>query len=214
MRNSLTRFLAGSLLTAAVAAAWAAEPAADSAPIRFEISRFEVKGNTLLPPAQIDALLARFAGKERDFGDVQHALEALEAAYHERGYNVVTIELPEQELNRGVVLLRVVETRVGRIVVKNNRYIDENNIRRSLPALREGRTPDLKAVSANLKQGNESPAKEVTLKLQSGELEDEVDAVLDVKDQSVWKVMANVANTGTEQTGKTHVGFILQNANL
>ncbi|GJI94386.1 hypothetical protein RugamoR57_11040 [Duganella caerulea] len=215
MRNSLTRLLAGSLLSAAVASAWAADqPPAEGTPIRFEIARFEVKGNTLLPQAQVDALLAKFTGKERDFGDVQRALEALEAVYHQRGYNVVTIELPEQELNRGVVQLRVVETRIGRIQVKNNRYFDENNIRHSLPALQEGRTPDLKAVSANLKQGNESPAKEVTLKLQSGELDDEVDAILDVKDQTPWKGMVNIDNTGTQQTGKTHVGFILQNANL
>lgn len=214
MTYSLQRLLAGAILSAAVSTAWAAAPADDSAALRFEISRFEVSGNTLLPPAQIEQLLTPFTGKTRDFGDVQRALEALEAAYHARGYNVVTIELPEQELNRGVVLLRVVETKIGRVKVKGNQYFDEANIRRSLPALREGQTPNLPRVSANLKQGNESPAKQVTLKLQAGEKDDEVDAVLEVKDQPVWKAMANVDNTGTEQTGKTHLGFILQNANL
>ncbi|MYM26947.1 BamA/TamA family outer membrane protein [Duganella sp. CY15W] len=213
MRYSLTRLLAGSLLAAAVASAWAADTADDSA-IRFEISHFEVKGNTLLPPAEIDALLSKYSGKQRDFGDVQRALEALEAVYHERGFNVVTIELPEQELNGGVVVLRVVETKIGRVSVKNNQYFDEANIRRSLPALQEGQSPNLKTISANLKQGNESPSKQVTMKLQSGEKDDEVDAVLDVKDESPWKVMANADNTGTEATGKTHLGVILQNANL
>jgi hemolysin activation/secretion protein len=209
MRNSLTRLLAGSLLAAAVTSAWAADDV-----IRFEIARFEVKGNTLLPQPQIDELLSKFTGKERDFGDVQRALEALEAVYHQRGYNVVSIELPEQELNRGVVQLRVVETRIGRVSVKGNQYFDEANIRRSLPALQEGRTPNLKEVSSNLKQGNENPAKQVTMKLQSGDKDDEVDAVLEVKDESPWKVMANADNTGTESTGKTHLGVILQNANL
>ncbi|TFW19158.1 ShlB/FhaC/HecB family hemolysin secretion/activation protein [Duganella callida] len=213
MRYSFTRLLAGSVLAAAVATAHAAD-ATDDGALRFEISRFEVTGNTLLPPAQIDAIVGKYSGKQRDFGDVQRALEALEAAYHERGYNVVTIELPEQELNGGVVTLRVVETKVGRVSVKNNQYFDEANIRRSLPALQEGRSPNLQAVSANLKQGNESPAKQVTMKLQSGEKDDEVDAVLDVKDESPWKVMANADNTGTDATGKTHVGVILQNANL
>jgi hemolysin activation/secretion protein len=213
MRKSLTRLLAGSLLAAAVTSAWAAD-AADDGAIRFDITRFEVKGNTLLSQPQIDELLARFSGKERDFGDVQRALEALEAVYHQRGYNVVTIELPEQELNSGVVQLRVVETKIGRISVKNNQYFDEANIRRSLPALREGSSPNLAAVSVNLKQANENPAKQVTMKLQGGEKDDEVDAVLDVKDQSPWKLMANADNTGTESTGKTHVGVVLQNANL
>ncbi|WP_373988301.1 ShlB/FhaC/HecB family hemolysin secretion/activation protein [Duganella sp. BuS-21] len=212
MRYSLTRLLAGSVLAVAVASAWAQAP--DDSAIRFEIARFEVKGNTLLSQAEIDTLLARYSGKQRDFGDVQRALEALEAVYHQRGYNVVTIELPEQELNGGVVVLRVVETKIGRVSVKNNRYFDEANIRRSLPALQEGKSPNLKAVSANLKQGNESPAKQITMKLQSGEKDDEVDAVLDVKDESPWKVLANGDNTGTTSTGKTHIGVVLQNANL
>ncbi|SDF40486.1 Hemolysin activation/secretion protein [Duganella sp. OV458] len=206
----MRRLLAGTVLAAAVASAWGA----DEGVIRFEIARFEVKGNTLLPPAQVDALLAPFAGKQRDFGDVQRALELLEKVYHDNGYNVVTIELPEQELNGGVVTLRVVENKIGRVSVKDNRYFDEANIRRSLPALQEGRSPNLKAVSANLKQANENPAKQVTMKLQTGERNEEVDAVLEVKDESPWKIMGNVDNTGTDPTGKTHVGVTLQNANL
>jgi len=213
MMNSLTRLLAGSLLAAATSA-WGAGAADDDA-IRFEIARFDVQGNTLLPPAQVEALLLPFTGKVRDFGDVQRALEALEAVYHDRGYKVVTIELPEQELDKGVVRLRVVETKIGRVTVKNNRYFDEANIRRSLPALQEGRTPDLPRVSSNLHQANENPSKQVTMKLQgSSDRPDEVDAVLDVKDESPWKLLANADNTGTEATGKTHVGVVLQNANL
>lgn len=214
MTYCFKRLLITALITAAVGSARVASAQDDSGVIRFEISRFEVQGNSLLPPPQIEALLARYTGKERDFGDVQRALEALEAVYHQHGYKLVTIELPEQELNRGVVLLRVVETRIGRVSVKNNRYFDEHNIRSSLPALQEGRSPNLNTVSANLKLGNENPAKEVTLKLASGAQDDEIDALLDVKDQSVWKGMVNLDNTGTRQTGKTHLGFILQNANL
>nr|WP_315217927.1 ShlB/FhaC/HecB family hemolysin secretion/activation protein [uncultured Duganella sp.] len=214
MTDSFPRLLASTILALTMSTAWAGAPASDSAVIRFDISRFDVQGNTLLPQGRIEQLLAPFTGKTRDFGDIQRALEALEGAYHAQGYNVVTVQLPEQELNRGVVLLRVVETKVGRVSVKNNQYFDEANIRRALPALQEGRTPNLKAVSANLKQGNENPSKQVTLKLQGGEKDDEVDAVLEVKDQRVWKAMANADNTGTEQTGKTHLGFILQNANL
>lgn len=213
MKKSLTRLLAGSVLAVAVSSAWGADTPDDGV-VRFEISSFQVKGNTLLPQSEIDAVLSKYAGKNRDFGDVQRALEALEAVYHAHGYNVVTVQLPEQELNGGVIQLDVVETKIDRVTVKGNQYFDEANIRRSLPALQEGRSPDLKAVSNNLKQGNENPSKQVTMKLQSGEKDDEVDAQLDVKDESPWKIMGNVDNTGTEATGKTHVGVILQNANL
>ncbi|MBJ7309978.1 ShlB/FhaC/HecB family hemolysin secretion/activation protein [Rugamonas sp. CCM 8940] len=212
MKRHLLSMLAGALLVTASAPGRSAEAAA--APIRFDIKRFDVSGNTLLPPAQIEQLLARFTGQERDFGDVQRALEALEAAYHARGYNVVTVELPEQELNQGVVRFKVVQSTIGRVSVKNNQYFDEANIRRSLPALQEGRLPNLAQISAGLKLGNENPAKKVNLKLQSGERDDEVDAVLEVADERPWKAMLNLDNTGTEQTGKTHAGLVLQNANL
>ncbi|HYR25128.1 MAG TPA: ShlB/FhaC/HecB family hemolysin secretion/activation protein, partial [Aquabacterium sp.] len=164
--------------------------------------------------AEVDATVRPYTGKERDFGDVQSALEALEKAYRDQGYNLVTVELPEQELNGGVVILNVVETKIGRVTVHNNQHFDEANIRRSLPALQEGRSPNLDAVSANLKQGNENPSKQVTMKLQGSEKPDEVDAVLDVKDESPWKIMGSAANTGTESTGKTQVAVALQNANL
>lgn len=188
--------------------------AADDDVVRFEISRFEVQGNSLLSAAEIDTALAPYTGRNKDFGDVQRALETLEAIYHGRGYRIVTVELPEQELNGGQVKLRVVETRIGRVRVVKNQYFDEANIRRTLPALQEGRSPDLTALSANLRLVNDNPAKNVTMKLQSGEADDEVDAELEVKDQRPWKVMANLDNTGTEQTGKTHVSTVLQHANL
>lgn len=211
LTSHLLSLLAGSLLATASAPGWGA--GAD-APIRFDINRFDVSGNTLLPAAQIERLLAVHTGKQRDFGDVQRALEALEAAYHARGYKVVAVELPEQELNGGVVRFKVVQTSIGRVGVKNNRHFDEANIRRSLPGLREGQVPNLGQISTELRLANENPAKKVNLKLQSGERDDEVDAVLEVADERPWKAMLNLDNSGTAQTGKTHAGVVLQNANL
>lgn len=213
MTPSFVRLIAGSLLAAAVGAAWAApDPASDT--VRFEISRFDVAGNSLLPSSEVEAAVRPFAGKERDFGDVQRALESLEALYQARGYKLVTVQLPEQELNGGVVRLKVVETRIGRVAVSGNDVFDEANIRRSLPALQEARSPNLNQVSANLKMANENPAKKVSLKLQSGEADDEVNAKLEVSDSRPWKAMLNLDNTGSEQTGKTHAGVVLQHANL
>jgi hemolysin activation/secretion protein len=182
--------------------------------VRFDISRFDVQGNTLLPASEVERIVAAHAGKGRDFGDVQRALEALEAAYQAAGYSVVTVELPEQELDRGVVRLNVVQTKIGRVTVKNNQYFDEANIRRSLPNLEGGQVPNLSRISNDLKLANENPSKKVTLKLQGSDKPDEVDAMLDVSDQSPWTAMFNADNTGTQQTGRTHLGVILQHANL
>src|SRR4051812_31074154 len=110
MTQPITRLFASTLMAFAVSSAWSAEP---TDPIRFEISRFDVSGNTLLAQQEVEAAVAPFAGAGRDFGDVQRALEALEAVYHKKGYNVVTVQLPEQELNGGVVRLIVIQSKIG-----------------------------------------------------------------------------------------------------
>lgn len=210
MKLRLARLVAGSVLAAAVGAAWA-----DDA-IRFEISRFDVSGNTLLPAADVQAAVAPYAGTGRDFGDVQRALEALEALYHARGWNIVTVQLPEQELNGGVVRLHVVQTKVRQVEVTGNRWFSEANVRASLPTLVPGATPNLADVSRNLRLVNENPAKKVKLSLAGADAsgEDAVDAKVEVADERPWKVMFNADNTGTESTGKTHAGVVLQHANL
>ncbi|MEO8009803.1 MAG: POTRA domain-containing protein, partial [Betaproteobacteria bacterium] len=58
---------------------------ADPVSLRFDISAYRVEGNTLLKPNKIQAVLAPYQGKQRDFGDVQRALDALEGAYRQAG---------------------------------------------------------------------------------------------------------------------------------
>jgi hemolysin activation/secretion protein len=214
MKQRFARLFAGSVLAAAVSAAWGADEPAAADAIKFEIARFEVVGNTLLAPGEVERTVAPFAGKGRDFGDVQRALEALEELYHQRGYNVVTVQLPEQELGAGVVRLNVVQARIGKVTVSGNKAFSEANIRASMPTLKPGETPNLNRVSANLRMANENPAKKLKLSLENGDIDDEINARLDVQDERAWKAMLNFDNTGTESTGKTHAGVVLQHANL
>lgn len=213
MTHPLSHLIVGSLLAVLTFPVSAADDAKN--PIgRFDITRFEVEGNTLLAAPAIDQLLTPYTGKNRDFGDVQRALETLEGAYRQRGFNLVQVVLPEQELNQGVVHLKVVETRIGEISVEGNKFFDQDNVRRSLPGLRVGETPDIANISASLKVANENPAKKTSLQLQSGDKDDEIAAVLKVADEKTWSVGLNLDNSGDQRTGDTHIGMLYQNANV
>lgn len=180
---------------------------------RFEIARFEVRGNSLLSAQAVDQAVAPFTGVRRDFGHVQMALEALEAAYHARGFNLVQVALPEQELNHGVVVLQVVEARLGKVEVKGNRNFDEANIRRSMPGLVEGQAPNIAEVSASLKLANENPAKKTRLQLQRGD-DEKIVAELKVTDEKPWTIGASLDNTGNSSIGKTRMTVQYQHANV
>ena len=180
----------------------------------FEITRFVVEGNTLLKESAVNSTLARFSGTHRGFEDIEHAVEALQKLYRARGFNLVKVTLPEQELNGGVVRLKVVETRLGKVTVAGNVHHSEANIRRSLPALSEGAMPNTDALSENLRIANENPSKQATLQLQGSAQPAAVDAVVHVVDEKPWMAAVTFDNSGLDTTGRNQVTAQYQNFDL
>jgi len=181
---------------------------------RFAIDRFEVVGNTLLPASTLERLFEPYTGRDKDFGDVQRALEALEAAYRDHGYGAVQVLLPEQDISRGVVQFRVTQPRVGKVTIEGNAHFDDSNVRRSLPTVKEGEVPNSKAIARNLQLAAEHPVKQTNVLLRSGASAEEVDVVIPVSDEKPWRGFVTLDNTGTSETGYARLGLGVQHANL
>ncbi len=193
----------------------AASPAATtSGGPRFAIRKFDVAGATLVSAARIDAILAPFVGTDREFGDVQRALEALERSFVDAGYGSVQVLLPEQELEQGTVKFQVIEPRIGKVMVEGNSAYSEANIRASLPALKEGQAPNSIAIARNLRLANENPGKATTALLRAGSAEGEVDAVVRVVEDKTTRWNLSADNTGSGNTGSYRIGAGVQMANV
>lgn len=181
---------------------------------RFDIERFDVQGNSLLDAAEIAAAVAPYTGKRKDFADVQRALEALQLRYQDLGFGTVQVTLPEQELDQGVIVLRVIEPRLGKVLIEGNKFFDEANIRRSVPALKEGTTPNVTNIARNSRLANENAAKRTTVLLRAGESESTVDATVRVQDEKFWRASVSLDNTGSPTTGMWRLGAGYQHSNL
>ncbi len=180
----------------------------------FTVTNFRVEGNTLLPASRIDGLLAPFTGEKRDFGTVQQAIDKLQQAYHALGFKTVVVILPEQELANGTVRIRVIEPVISSVTVVGNLFFNQENIRRSLPALRKGEPPNLNDISASLQVANANPAKKVSLTLRGGSTAAELNATLKVSDENPRQVSFSLDDTGTSNTGELRAGILFSHANL
>jgi len=182
--------------------------------LRFAITRYAVEGATLLTPAEIEAAVAPFIGTDKDFSDVQSALEVIEALYAERGYSAVHVLLPEQEMEAGTVRFQVIEGHYGKVTVKNNRFFSEANLLNAIPSVRSGGVPKSKQVARELRLANENPARQLNVVLKGGERDDELDASLQVSDSkfSQWTLTAD--NSGTVETGRSRISLAYRHANL
>jgi hemolysin activation/secretion protein len=186
---------------------------ADQAMLHFTIVQYVMDGASLLSQQELDAAVAPYVGNNKDFSDVQRALEAVEAAYAKRGYSAVRVLLPEQELEKGSVHFRVVESRFGKVTVKDNHFVSEANALNAVPSVHPGGVPRTKQISRELKLANENPARQLNVVLKAGETDDVVDANVIVTDSkpSIWGI--SLDNSGSPETGRARLGFSYLNAN-
>lgn len=203
----------------------AAEPVADTtkdipeiqvppAP-KFDISEFKIEGNAIISSEELQALVQPYIGKQKDFGDVQQALEALQDAYISRGYNAVRVTLPEQELEQGIISLKVIEQKISNIKVEGNQVYSTENALRAIPSLKEGETPNINKISSSLKVANENPTKQTAVLFTDSETkENTVEATVKVIDEKPWKAFITLDNTGNRESGHGRVSFGYQNFNI
>lgn len=206
MGKGFARGAAGAMLLVA-AAAWGQGA-------KFNIAGYQVEGNTLLPEAEVQQILAGYTGPDRSLADIDAAAEALRKAYEKAGYPVVRIFPPEQAATGGSIRLQVVEGKVRAIAVKGNQAYDETNILASLPSLRIGLAPNAPRVVSEIAMANENPAKQVAVNFQAGEQPGAIDATVNVVEDRPQKFIASFDNGGSKSTGVHRLSLGYQNANL
>lgn len=204
---------AATLAQAPPPAAPAASTTESPAPARVQVREFLVKGNTLLPPSRIDATLAPFQG-QRDMKELVHAALAVQNLYRDAGYGAVIAYLPEQSGAPGTVVIQVLEGHVGKVTVSGNKVATEAQVRRSVPLLREGRTPPIRGIDTQIELANENPARQVSVSLAPGAAAGEVDARMLVTELAAQQWTLSADDTGSPGTGRWRTGVGYQRANL
>ena len=201
------------VVVALLASAWSTPASAAEEARRVRISEIAVTGNTLLSPAAIDAVLARYKG-DRSIAELMDAASTLQAMYRQAGYGAVVVYLPEQALAEGRLTLAVLEGRITRVTVMGHQRFSANNVRRALPQLQEGRTPQVGKLDAQVQLANENPSRRIALTLEAGDKPGEVDARVSVIEDAIHRFSVTADNTGNVQTGRVRLGLAYQNANL
>ena len=82
---------------------------------------YRIAGVKRLSAVEAGDAVYPFLGPERTAADVEQARAALEAAYREKGFQTVTVEVPEQTGRSGIIVLKAVENTVGRLRVQRVR---------------------------------------------------------------------------------------------
>jgi hemolysin activation/secretion protein len=188
----------------APAGAPAGATAPASAPERnpaFDIWAFRIDGNTVLGDEATERAVYPFAGPGKTLDDVQKARQALEKAYHDAGYTTVLVDIPEQSVEEGLVVLSVTEGKVGRLRVVGSQYHSIARIKAEVPALAEGQVPHMPTVQKQLAGvATASPDRTVTPVLKAGNAPGKLDVDLNVDDRLPLHGSLEMNSRGTANT--------------
>jgi len=158
------------------------QPPASEAPQRIFVRQYRVSGSEVLPRIKVEKAVYPYLGPGRTVEDIDKARAALEEAYREAGYQAAVVDVPPQPFRGGVVVLQVLEGKVGRLRVKGSRYFDLERIKKQAPSLQEGKVVNFNDLTRDLLRLNQWPDRQVTPELKAGLEPGLVDIDLNVKD--------------------------------
>jgi hemolysin activation/secretion protein len=203
----------GLLLSPALAAAQQAEEATP-APAKVTINEYVVRGNTVLTARQIETAVTPFLGPDKTMDDVESARDALSELYQQAGYQSVFVELPEQQVTGGVVLLKVNQTPIGQLRVVGAKHDSPERIREQVPSLAEGQVPDFNAAQTELSALNRSGRRQVMPIVKEGATAGTMDVDLQVDDRSPWRASAALNNDHSADTEDLRLSASIGHDNL
>jgi hemolysin activation/secretion protein len=186
---------------------------------KIAVKKIIVEGSTLINQEEIDAIIVPNEGKSLNLEELGMIAEVITAKYMENGYIISYAYLPPQEVKDGIVRYRVVEGKVGEILVTRDKpagyfsYSDafiKRYIRTVLsdPSLREDKLENSLIL---LSEYNGLTAKST---LKQGKAPGTTDIVTNVTDKFPWAASLFYDNFGSSTTSKHRTGLGLDFGNL
>jgi hemolysin activation/secretion protein len=184
---------------------------------RFEVRKYLVDGNTILPLAALGQAITNIDGAfgtNVSFDGIQTVVTELGKAYHERGYVTVVVNVPQQKLTNATVKLQVLEGRLADIKVAGNRYYSSNNVMRSLPSLHTNLVLNGPIFNDELNRANANPNRQIYPVIGPGPEPGTSELTLNVKDRLPLHAKAEFDNENSPGTPNLRVNTSAEYDNL
>lgn len=179
------------------------------------VSTVTVKGNTLLPEAEVRALAKSFEGGTWTLDQLQDQLaDVLTAKYEAKGYITTLAFIPPQTLKNGQLLIQVEEGTISEISYTPKRWFQERAV---TPRIQQGvgEAFQVQKLTNDLRRINENPDLEVGAILSPGEKPGQTKVELaPTTDKFPVHVSAFYDNLGRANVGRQRAGLTLSHNNL
>ena len=100
--------------------------------VEFEVKEFNLKGNTVLEPAAVEAIVKDYRDRPITFADLLELETRLTKLYTQNGYINSGVVIPEQNISEGIITITAIEGTIEDINVRVNGRLKESYVRSRL----------------------------------------------------------------------------------
>ena len=167
------------------------------------VNGFRFAGNTSIPTAELQMVVASYVGQSCDLRQLREAAEKVTAEYRRRGLTVAKAYLPAQQSAEGVFEITVLEGRLGEVYVEGNKNYSSEFVRAYIVrALRGPAVTSKQLESALLTLNSEFPDLKTSAVLEPGKEPGSVDIRAKVEDKRPIFGTLSLNNYGSDYVGR------------
>lgn len=180
----------------------------------FEVKKFEIKGNTVLPEEEVQAVLKPYLNRELSFGDLLEIESKLTKLYAEAGYINSGFVVPAQNVGRGTITVQALEGTIEDINVNVDGRLRDSYVRSRLA--RGTKTPlNIEELQEALQLLQLDPLIEnLNAELSVGSRRDRWLLDVDVNQANAFNPSVFINNSRTPSVGSIQGGLELAHDNL
>ena len=94
----------------------------------FKVQKIVLEGNTVFSQEILEPIIKLGGELELTLGILSLFAQEVNTFYAQNGYYLTKVFIPEQEIVNGIVKFKIVEGRIGKVIVKGNKHITEQEI--------------------------------------------------------------------------------------
>jgi hemolysin activation/secretion protein len=189
----------------------AAQPGAEA--VRFMVREIRFTKSEILSAGELEAVAQEFRGRELSLADLQQLAARINDLYKGKGVVTAQAVVPPQDVTTGVVTIRLVEGRLGKVRIKGNDSTDDSYVTARL-GLKPEDLMNLATLEAALVRFNRINDAQLRVELAPGERFATTDLGVLMTEPPRHDLRLTYDNMGSAATGRERSGISYLNRSV
>ena len=177
------------------------------------VTQITIENATLLSQSDLNEVIFAYEDKELSLKQMQKVADLVTDKYRIKGYATSRAYIPPQTIKDGLLIIRVIEGRLGNLSIEGNRHFKSSLLRDKM-SLEPNGYFDYSALQESLVYINEHPDRTASVVLMPGAEPGTTDVVMNIEDNYPFHVTLSYDNYGSRYIEKDRYAVALEHNNL